>query len=238
MSGLLAASGAMAYGGLRGARLNRYVSETQVRTSSTPGGYVGKAYVMAVKAGGIAAVSRLSLSPVASGALGLNAVASIPMGLDFTQANMGLVSQGVASITFSITTTPSIVGVLSGAANFTGISMSLPAPTIGALSGLGVTMPMSLNVVPSIRAKAYMSASITNEGAAVTPTSVAAEVWNTVAAAFNTAGTMGNKMNSAASAGDPWTTLLPGAYGAGSAGVIIGTLSNTINQHTTAELAV
>ena len=33
---------------------------------------------------------------------------------------------------------------------------------------------------------------------------------------------MGNKLNSAASAGDPWTTALPGSYAAVSAGYIIG----------------
>jgi hypothetical protein len=48
---------------------------------------------------------------------------------------------------------------------------------------------------------------------------------------------MGNKMNSAASAGDPWTTALPGAYGAGSAGQIIGTLQNDINLHTDSAIA-
>lgn len=36
------------------------------------------------------------------------------------------------------------------------------------------------------------------------------------------AGSLGAKVNSAASAGDPWTTSLPGAYGAGTAGYILG----------------
>jgi hypothetical protein len=33
---------------------------------------------------------------------------------------------------------------------------------------------------------------------------------------------MGNKLNSASAAGDPWTAELPGAYAVGSAGNIIG----------------
>ena len=37
------------------------------------------------------------------------------------------------------------------------------------------------------------------------------------------AGSMGDKINSAASAGDPWSTLLPGLYTDGTAGKIIGT---------------
>lgn len=53
-------------------------------------------------------------------------------------------------------------------------------------------------------------------------TSVENAVWDATAASHNTAGTTGNKLNSAASAGDPWVTALPGAYGAGSAGYIVG----------------
>lgn len=56
---------------------------------------------------------------------------------------------------------------------------------------------------------------------------VAAQVWNSVASAFTTPGTMGDKLNSAASAGDPWTTPLPGSYPDGSAGHILGTLETT-----------
>lgn len=33
---------------------------------------------------------------------------------------------------------------------------------------------------------------------------------------------MGVEMNNAGGAGDPWTTLLPGSYGAGTAGKIVG----------------
>ena len=51
---------------------------------------------------------------------------------------------------------------------------------------------------------------------------IAQDTWNAVATSYNTALSMGNKLNSAASAGDPWTTALPGAYGAGTAGNILG----------------
>ena len=39
-------------------------------------------------------------------------------------------------------------------------------------------------------------------------------------------GRLDNLLDGAASAGDPWTTALPGAYGAGTAGEIIGDLKN------------
>ena len=47
-------------------------------------------------------------------------------------------------------------------------------------------------------------------------------VLDTSASGHNTSGTIGQKINSAASAGDPWTTTLPGSYIAGQAGYLIG----------------
>lgn len=59
-------------------------------------------------------------------------------------------------------------------------------------------------------------------------------VLGATASSWNTAGTIGNKINAAASAGDPWSTALPGAYGAGSAGNIVG---NNLNAAITSRMA-
>ncbi|HZH39648.1 MAG TPA: hypothetical protein VFD85_01485 [Gemmatimonadales bacterium] len=53
---------------------------------------------------------------------------------------------------------------------------------------------------------------------------IAAAVWEETASSHNTAGTTGNKLNAAASAGDPWNTTIPGAYAAGTAGYVVGNL--------------
>jgi hypothetical protein len=59
-------------------------------------------------------------------------------------------------------------------------------------------------------------------------------VWDEVLSGHLTAGSTGNALNAAGSAGDPWTTALPGAYGAGSAGKIIGdNLNATIGSRAT-----
>jgi len=55
---------------------------------------------------------------------------------------------------------------------------------------------------------------------------IADAVWDEVLSGHLTAGSTGNALNAAGSAGDPWSTSLPGAYGAGSAGYIIGTNLN------------
>lgn len=48
-------------------------------------------------------------------------------------------------------------------------------------------------------------------------------VWDEAISGHLTSGTTGAALNGAGSAGDPWTTALPGAYGAGTAGYIVGT---------------
>lgn len=69
---------------------------------------------------------------------------------------------------------------------------------------------------------------------ATAKTDVENAVWDATASSHNTAGTMGNKLNSAASAGDPWNTALPGSYGAGTAGYVLGTnLNATVSSRST-----
>lgn len=51
---------------------------------------------------------------------------------------------------------------------------------------------------------------------------IADAVWDEALSGHLTVGSTGNALNAAGSAGDPWSTSLPGAYGAGTAGKIIG----------------
>jgi hypothetical protein len=51
---------------------------------------------------------------------------------------------------------------------------------------------------------------------------LAAAVLDATASSHDTSGTIGAKINAAASAGDPWSTDLPGSYGSGTAGNIVG----------------
>jgi hypothetical protein len=59
-------------------------------------------------------------------------------------------------------------------------------------------------------------------GSGSTPAAIADAVWDEAVADHLAAGSTGNKLNSAASAGDPWGTALPGSYASGSAGQIVG----------------
>lgn len=59
-------------------------------------------------------------------------------------------------------------------------------------------------------------------GSAPTVGQIADAVWDETLADHLGAGSTGTGLNAAGSAGDPWVTALPGAYGAGSAGKILG----------------
>jgi hypothetical protein len=51
---------------------------------------------------------------------------------------------------------------------------------------------------------------------------IADGVWDEATAGHSTAGSTGKALTDAGSAGDPWSTALPGAYGSGTAGKILG----------------
>lgn len=59
-------------------------------------------------------------------------------------------------------------------------------------------------------------------GSGPTAAQIADAVWDEAITGHLTAGTTGAALNAAGSAGDPWSTPLPGAYGSGTAGKIVG----------------
>lgn len=73
-----------------------------------------------------------------------------------------------------------------------------------------------------------------------TVTAIADQVWDEALAGHLTAGSTGAALNAAGAAGDPWSTTIPGAYGAGTAGKIVGdNLNATVgsrSSHTAADI--
>lgn len=70
------------------------------------------------------------------------------------------------------------------------------------LSGLG-TLVITSGTIPG-----SMSAEISSIGGILTAEDVAAAVWNSVAAGFNSVGSMGEKLNDAGGAANPWNEVL------------------------------
>ena len=150
-------------------------------------------------------------------AMGLAAESAITGSGDIT-SSLSLVIQLACDILASGDISASLVGKLEMAAALAGegdltSSLSLIAFVVSEVTGSGT-------VAGTFFGTASLAADISSSST-LSPESLAAAVWNSIAASFNTAGTMGNKMNSAASAGDPWATALPGSYLSTEAGGIL-----------------
>lgn len=157
----------------------------------------------------------------------LEAVATMAGSGDLVGAIAGAVEM-VSTITGSNSIAGDIIGVWNMETSISGTSTLVSTVTaiadlISTLAGLG-TISISDGAIP-----AYMEADITSLST-LSPESLAAAVWESIAAQFNTAGTMGAKMNSAASAGDPWSTALPGAYVDGEAGKILAQIQTLVDE--------
>lgn len=131
-----------------------------------------------------------------------------------TTATGGLIvsGSGSASITFSPTGTLISVAAGSGSATVTLSGSAL----IGALAGISGQTSITLTPTAVIRAVGYLSGLSTNE-TEFSADALARAVWDAVAADFNISGTMGEKLNAAGTAGDPWTADLS-PYLTGTAG--------------------
>lgn len=142
-------------------------------------------------------------------------------GTSSVTAALGLIVSAVAALSGSATITAAITGKLEAAAALTG-SASVAA-SLGALADLVAALSGDATVVAGITAKGALASDV-NATATLTVGAIADAVWDEVLSGHLTAGTTGNALNGAGSAGDPWGTALPGAYGAGSAGKLIGDL--------------
>jgi len=91
---------------------------------------------------------------------------------------------------------------------------------LGALANLIAALDGSGNVVTNLTAIGFMVANL-SPFTPLSPESLAASVWNALASKYNTSGTMGEKLNAAGTAGDPWTTDLTGYNTKDTAGKII-----------------
>ena len=97
------------------------------------------------------------------------------------------------------------------------------APASSIVSAAAIRTEMDTNSTKLANLDVAVSTRLATAGYTAPPS--AATIATTVRDVDNTsptAGSLGDKVNNAASAGDPWATVLPGAYAAGTAGNIIG----------------
>lgn len=120
---------------------------------------------------------------------------------------------GTGTLTADMSLTLAMAASLAGSGNLSG-ALSLLIPLNAELAGIG-------SMTADLKGNADLSATIyVNQSEATTQQLVDA-IWNAIAADYNTSGTMGQKLNGAGSAGDPWTTDLSAYTTAGTAGALM-----------------
>lgn len=82
--------------------------------------------------------------------------------------------------------------------------------------------PTGASIAADIATRLATSGYTAPPSAATVAAAAAVAVVDQALSGHTTSGTVGGGINAAASAGDPWATLLPGAYGAGTAGKLVG----------------
>jgi len=164
--------------------------------------------------------------------------------------SVGSVTGSVGSVTGAVGSVTGSVGSVTGAVgSVTGLTVSNLDATISSRMAtytqptgfLAATFPTTVASTTNITSAAGITVSAIGANV-ITASSLAADasaeiadqVWDEVLSGHLTAGTTGNALNAAGAAGDPWTTALPGAYGAGTAGSLIG---NNVNATISSRLA-
>jgi len=142
-----------------------------------------------------------------------NAAADAAGGLPISDAGgLDLDAQLVTKINDILTDTGTTLdGKLDTIDNFLDTEIAAIITTLGTPAGASISADLVVidNFVDGLESTLTLAA-------------IADAVWDEAIAGHLVAGSTGNALNSAGSAGDPWSTGLPGAYGAGTAGKIIG----------------
>lgn len=178
-------------------------------------------WLMPLQAGRVSSRScQVTFTASAAGTRGLPTSGSTSITFTVPAAQLNLVVSATGSTGITFTVTGNVAGALL-ATGSTSVAFTVNAATIGAIVNLIGTTVATFTNLATIRATGNLAGDIT-PFTPLSPQSLAAAVWEALSADYNAAGTMGNKLNSAASAGDPWSTALPGSYAAGEAGYILG----------------
>lgn len=196
-------------------------SAVQATKANPTGSYVGASFSPPITVG------DMSLRADASGDLAGDLIPSYPMSVDMTgagdlAATAALAVAMAVALAGSGTLTATIEGRLNASVDMTGAG-DLTASMEG-LGNMVVAMLGAGDLEATIAAYGNMAVDIVVTGTGLTVENVANAVWDAVAADHTAPGTTGEALGAAGSAGDPWGTALPGSYGAGSAGKLIGDL--------------
>ena len=169
-------------------------------------------WIMPRSAGALAARNRLTGSgTISATVLAVKLAQASLTGTGELSAIGSLIVQAVAAITGSGTISAAdLKAFLQAEANLTGSGGASATATglgalLAALTGEG-------SVDPTLTGSGELSADLLVTGTGLTTANVGPAVWAAIAASNNAAGTMGEKLNDAGSASNPWTEVLESGF--------------------------
>lgn len=177
--------------------------------SAFPNGYSGVyAWWPAPKPGGIGSHNAISGSVVVVGSVagGVNGEAALSGSGDLTGIGQLIVSLAAALSGSGEVSNADLVAYLQLAATLAG-SGDL-AGSASALASAAAVLEGEGGASATATATGALAAAITVVGAGLTTGNVGQAVWSALAATNNDAGTMGEKLNDAGSAANPWTEVI------------------------------
>lgn len=185
------------------------------KTSSLPRGYYPpSAVAIAVTAGQMSTFRRVTGEGDLAGSMLAVKLAEADISGSGTLAALGgLIVQAVAAISGSGTiSSADLKAFLAAVANISGSGTISSADLEGlgallsALSGSGTAAGSTATGIGAL------DADITVTGTGLSTANVGQAVWSALAASNNEPDTMGEKLNDAGSAGNPWNTVIEGTY--------------------------
>ena len=231
-------AGLEVYARARGDRLNRFVSESYARTASTPDGYDVHGLVPAITAGSMSA-----RRPIADTTGAANLLSGGPM--EGTAAMLTLTQTGGLSLVVGLEGN-AVVATLSGDGMVLSLTIGLDGTasmTLSGAAGLSMIVPFEgSGTVASLAGSADLRGDMSMSGewtpfTELSPENLAREVWSAAAASYNDAGTMGAKLNSAASGGVDYEALGLAVWASVSRTLTAGGAAPTTAEITDAVLA-
>jgi hypothetical protein len=204
------------HGDMNQAGRNRNLTAGQGITSELVGIPSGNrhpsAWVMPQKAGALAARNAIEGSGAVSLTLisGVNAAAALA-GSGSLTATGALIVSLVAALTGSGTiTNAQAIAFLQLAATLAGSGQLTAA--IRALASAAAALQGAGSASATATASGALAAAIVVTGDLLNTANAGAAVWGALAAANNSVGTMGEKLNDAGSASNPWTEIIESGY--------------------------
>lgn len=217
---------------LPGASRSRFGSQALTAPfGSAPEGYVHpQAWILPQKPGSLKVYPAAEVTFTASANLNIGRPLAGDITVDFTtSASLDMVVAFSGSATIDFTVDASLDGIVNVSGD-AGVDFTT-AGSLDMLVALIGASPFSFTLTGNQSGITSLSGDIT-PFTELSPQNLAAAVWDALTANHNASGSFGEAMAAAGSAGDPWSTTLPGSYSGSQAGALFYIMQQILRNKT------